>query len=234
MAQSKYQKFKIETISRSDIKNADYNPRIMDKEAKKRLKAGLKKHGLVSTLTWNKRTGNLVGGHQRLEQLDALERNKDYTLDVCVIDVDEQEEAILNVQLNNPSMQGDWDLDALADMTEQFDIDFDDMGFTKLDVDFMYDGDEKFTQLFETPEAQEVKQGLEEVKAARQAGKERMQDKNNINFYSIIVFEDEKQRTDFYKKISTPPSEEYLTVDKIMRIANKRVVIILPLKFSMQ
>lgn len=226
MAQSKYQKFKIETISRSDIKNADYNPRIMDKEAKKRLKAGLKKHGLVSTLTWNKRTGNLVGGHQRLEQLDALERNKDYTLDVCVIDVDEQEEAILNVQLNNPSMQGDWDLDALADMTEQFDIDFDDMGFTKLDVDFMYDGDEKFTQLFETPEAQEVKQGLEEVKqgleevkAARQAGKERMQDKNNINFYSIIVFEDEKQRTDFYKKISTPPSEEYLTVDKIMRIA---------------
>lgn len=220
MAQSKYQKFKIETISRSDIKNADYNPRIMDKEAKKRLKAGLKKHGLVSTLTWNKRTGNLVGGHQRLEQLDALERNKDYTLDVCVIDVDEQEEAILNVQLNNPSMQGDWDLDALADMTEQFDIDFDDMGFTKLDVDFMYDGDEKFTQLFETPEAQEVKQGLEELdKAARQAGKERMQDKNNINFYSIIVFEDEKQRTDFYKKISTPPSEEYLTVDKIMRIA---------------
>lgn len=201
MAQSKYQKFKIETISRSDIKNADYNPRIMDKEAKKRLKAGLKKHGLVSTLTWNKRTGNLVGGHQRLEQLDALERNKDYTLDVCVIDVDEQEEAILNVQLNNPSMQGDWDLDALADMTEQFDIDFDDMGFTKLDVDFMYDGDEKFTQLFETPEAQEVKQGLEELdKAARQAGKERMQDKNNINFYSIIVFEDESNAPIFTRK----------------------------------
>lgn len=219
MAQSKYQKFKVETISRADIKNADYNPRIMDKEAKKRLKDGLRKHGLVSTLTWNRRTGNLVGGHQRLEQLDALERSKDYTLDVCVIDVDEQEEAILNVQLNNPSMQGDWDLDALADMTEEFGIDFDDMGFSKTDVDFMYDGDEKFTQLFETPEAQEVKQGLEEVKAAREAGKERMQNKNNINFYSILVFEDEKQRAEFYKKISTPVCEEYLTVDKIMRIA---------------
>ena len=93
MAQSKYQKFTIATINRADIKNAEYNPRIMDKEAKKRLKAGLKKHGLVSTLTWNKRTGNLVGGHQRLEQLDALEKNKDYSLDVCVIDVDEAEEA---------------------------------------------------------------------------------------------------------------------------------------------
>lgn len=209
----------MKTLKRSELKGAEYNPRIIDKEAKKRLKKGLQKHGLVSPITWNKRTGNIVSGHQRISQLDALEKGKDYDLDVWVIDVDEQEEAILNVQLNNPSMQGDWDLDALADMTEQFDIDFDDMGFTKLDVDFMYDGDEKFTQLFETPEAQEVKQGLEEVKAARQAGKERMQDKNNINFYSIIVFEDEKQRTDFYKKISTPPSEEYLTVDKIMRIA---------------
>lgn len=218
MAQSKYQKFTIATINRADIKNAEYNPRIMDKEAKKRLKAGLKKHGLVSTLTWNKRTGNLVGGHQRLEQLDALEKNKDYSLDVCVIDVDEAEEAVLNVQLNNPSMQGEWDLEKLALMTEEFNVGFDDMGFSKLDVDFMYDGDERFTELFETPEAEEVKQGLEAVKEARQAGKERLQERNNINFYSVIVFEDEKAKADFYKKISVPLSEEYLTADKILRL----------------
>ena len=218
MANSKYQKFTVETINRADIKNADYNPRIMDKEAKKRLKAGLQKHGLVSTLTWNKRTGNLVGGHQRLEQLDALERNKDYSLDVCVIDVDESEEAILNVQLNNPSMQGEWDLDKLAYISEEFGVNFDEMGFTKLDVDFMFDGDERFTEMFETPEAQEVKTGLAEVKEARAKSKERMQEKNNINFYSILIFEDEKQRADFYKKISVPTSEEYLTVDKILRL----------------
>lgn len=216
---SKFQKGEMQTLKRSQLKGAEYNPRIIDKEAKKRLKKGLQQHGLVSPITWNKRTGNIVSGHQRISQLDALERNKDYELDVWVIDVDEAEEAILNVQMNNPSMQGDWDLDALACMTEEFGIDFDDMGFSKTDVDFMYDGDEKFTQLFETPEAQEVKQGLEEVKAAREAGKDRMQDKNNINFYSILVFEDEKQRAEFYKKISTPVSEEYLTVDKIMRIA---------------
>ena len=218
MANSKYQKFTVETISRADIKNADYNPRIIDKEAKKRLKKTLQENGLVSALTWNKRTGNLVGGHQRLEQLDALEKGKDYSLDVCVIDVDERQEAKLNVILNNPSMQGDWDLDKLAFMSEEFGIGFDDMGFSKLDVDFMFDGDERFTQLFETPEAEEVKTGLAAVKEARAAGKERMQDKNNINFYSIIIFEDEKQRADFYKKISVPASEEFITVDKILRL----------------
>lgn len=218
MANSKYQKFTVETINRADIENAEYNPRIMDKEAKKRLRAGLKKHGLVSTLTWNKRTGNLVGGHQRLEQLDALEKNKNYSLDVCVIDVDEAEEAVLNVQLNNPSMQGDWDLNKLADITEEFGIGFDEMGFSKLDVDFMFDGDERFTDMFETPEAEEVKTGLEAVKEARQAGKERLEERNNINFYSVIVFEDEAAKADFYKKINVPLSEEFLTADKVLRL----------------
>lgn len=221
MANSKYQKFTIQTINRADIKNAEYNPRIMDKEAKKRLKAGLEKHGLVSTLTWNKRTGNLVGGHQRLEQLDALEKNKDYSLDVCVIDVDEAEEAVLNVQLNNPSMQGDWDLDKLALITEDFGVGFEEMGFTPLDVDLMFDGDERFTQMFETPEAEEVKQGLAEVKEARKQAKERLEERNNINFYSVIVFESEEAKKEFYKKINVPIYEEYLTADKIYRLQDK-------------
>lgn len=215
---SRFQKGEIQTLKRSQLKGAEYNPRIIDKESKKRLKKGLQQHGLVSPITWNKRTGNIVSGHQRISQLDALEKNKDYELDVWVIDVDEAEEAVLNVQLNNPSMQGDWDLDKLAEMTEQFDVSFDDMGFSKLDVDFMYDGDERFTEMFETPEAEEVKQGLEAVKEARQAGNERMQDKNNINFYSVIVFEDEKAKAEFYRKISVPLSEEYITADKVLRL----------------
>lgn len=218
MANSKYQKFTVETIHRSEIKNADYNPRIMDKEAKKRLKKNLQENGLVSAITWNRRTGNIVGGHQRIEQLDALEKNQDYSLDVCVVDVDERQEAKLNVLLNNQSQQGEYDLDGLAMLAESFDLNFEEMGFTQLDVDFMYDGDERFTSMFDTPEAEEVKTGLAEVKAARQASKERMQEKNNINFYSIIVFQDEAQRAEFYKKISVPTSEEYLTVDKIYRL----------------
>ena len=220
MAKSKFQKYTFETISREDIKNADYNPRIMDKEAKKRLKKNLKENGLVSAITWNRRTGNVVGGHQRLEQLDSLEKNKNYSLDVCVVDVDEREEAKLNVILNNTSLQGEYDLEGLALLTEEFDVSFEEMGFTKLDIDFMYDGDERFTETFDTPEAEEVKRGLEEVKAARAAGKERLQERNNLNWYSVIVFENEEAKKAFYKQISTPISEEYLTVDKIMRIAN--------------
>lgn len=218
MANSRYQKFKVETINRSDIQNAKYNPRIMDKGAKKRLKEGLEKHGLVSAITWNKRTGNLVGGHQRLEQLDSLEKNKNYSLDVCVVDVDEREEALLNIQLNNPSMQGDWDIDKLGDIVQDFDINFDDMGFTQLDVDLMFDGDDRFSKLFEKEEVEETKDTLAQIKEARTRGKERLEDRNNINWYSVLVFENEKDREEFYKLISVPVSEEFITVDKIMRL----------------
>lgn len=222
MATSKYQHFEMQTISRSMIKNAPYNPRIMDDGAKKRLKKSIRTHGLVSALTWNKRTGNLVGGHQRLEQLDALEKSEDYELTVCVVDIDEREEAILNVQLNNPSMQGEWDLDKLVDISQDLDVSFDEFGFTQTDVDFMFDGDDRFSQLYDTPEATDAKDKIKEIKDARKAGTERLKDRNNINWYSILVFENEQARIDFYKAISVPVYEEYLTVDQIKRLLHQK------------
>ena len=222
MAKSKYQAYDTETISRDMIKNAPYNPRIMDEAAKKRLRKNIAKHGLVAALTWNRRTGNLVGGHQRLEQLDALEKTKDYDLTVCVVDVDEREEAALNVQLNNPSMQGEWDLDKLANMSEEFDLDLsEDLGFTESDIDFMFEGDDRFSQLFETKEGENMRGDLEQVKAARKESAEKLKERNNINWYTVIVFESEADRNAFMKEISIPAHEQYVTEDQVRRLLKK-------------
>lgn len=217
---SRYQSFETEIIPRSQIKNAEYNPRLMDKDAQKRLRNGIRQHGLVAPITWNKRTGNIVGGHQRLKQLDALEKSDDYSLTVAVIDVDEREEAELNVQLNNPSMQGDWDFEKLADMTEQFDLSLDDMGFSEMDIDMMFDGDERFSSLYDTPEVEDTKDKIDEVRDAREASKERLKEANNINWYTIIVFHDERERAEFHKQISIPVTEEYVTKEQVERIKN--------------
>lgn len=220
MAISRYQSFDTETISRSEIKNAPYNPRIMDAKAKKRLKANISKHGLVSSLTWNKRTGNLVGGHQRLEQLDTLEKSRDYELTVNVIDVDEREEAELNVLLNNPSMQGEWDFDKLANMTDEFGLDLkDDLGFTDTDIDLMFEGDDRFSQLFETQEGENMRGDLEAVKAARKESAEKLRERNSIDWFTVIVFENEKDRDAFMKEISIPKYEQYITEEQVRRIS---------------
>ena len=220
MARSKYQAYDTETISRDMIKNAPYNPRIMDEKAKKRLRKNIAKHGLVAALTWNKRTGNLVGGHQRLEQLDALEGQKNYDLTVCVVDVDEREEAALNVQLNNPSMQGEWDLDKLANMSEEFDLDLsEDLGFTESDIDYMFEGDDRFSQLFETKEGEHMRGDLEAVKEARKKSVENLKERNNINWFTVIVFENEEDRKRFMQEISIPIHEQYITEEQVRRIA---------------
>lgn len=215
---SKFQAFETETIDRSQIKNAPYNPRIMDKDAKKRLREGIRKHGLVSAITWNRRTGNLVGGHQRLEQLDALEKNSDYELTVCVIDVDEREEAQLNVQLNNPSMQGDWDLDKLAIMADDFSLDMEDLGFSKEDAAFLFDGDDRFTELYNTPEANQVKGELKQIKEARSQMNDKLKESGRIDFYTCIVFSSPEEREEFHRGINVPISEQYVTAEQVRRI----------------
>lgn len=137
------QSFEYGTITRDKIKTADYNPRLIDEDNLKKLTKGIREHGLVTPLVWNKRTGILVSGHQRLAAADKIYRKNDYEVPVAIIDVDEKEEKTLNVQLNNPSMQGSWDLGALADLNADG-INWDDMGFNKADIDFMYDGEIDF------------------------------------------------------------------------------------------
>lgn len=139
----KLQQFEYGTITRDKIKLADYNPRLIDDDNLKKLTKAIREHGLVTPLVWNKRTGILVSGHQRLAAADKIYRKKDYEVPVAIIDVDEKEEKTLNVQLNNPSMQGSWDLGALADLNADG-ISFDDMGFNKADIDFMFDGEVDF------------------------------------------------------------------------------------------
>lgn len=135
----------VTTIPRNKIKKADYNPRIIDDDNLKRLTKDIREHGLVTPLVWNKRTGILVSGHQRLAAMDKIHRKDDYPVPVAVIDVDEKEEKQINVQMNNPSLQGSWDLDALSNLRDDG-ISFEDMGFNKADIDFMYDGDVSFDE----------------------------------------------------------------------------------------
>ena len=111
------QKFVAKSIPRSQIELADYNPREISPEAKRRLKQSITRHGLVEPLVWNERTGRLVGGHQRLAILDELHKGKDFEVPVCAIDVDDIEERKLNVILNNEAAQGAFNLDKLAELS---------------------------------------------------------------------------------------------------------------------
>lgn len=215
---SKYDRGNPEVISRKDIKNAPYNPRQIDHESAERLRSSLSEHGLVDLPIWNKRTGNLVGGHQRIKQLDALEGNKTYEVMVNVVDIDEREEAQLNVQLNNADLMGDWDFAKLADMATDFDLTFEDMGFSDMSVDMMFDGDDRFSALLDNDDVNGVECDMGEIKAARQRIREDNADQNSVNFYATIVFRDETAKKRFMQAISVNTWEQYITLEQALRL----------------
>ena len=54
----------------SDLKAAEYNPRKINKEQLDMLKKAMKKFGDLSGIVFNRKTGNLIGGHQRVKIFD--------------------------------------------------------------------------------------------------------------------------------------------------------------------
>lgn len=205
--QSKYQKFDTETISRNEIKGAEYNPRQISEDAKKRLRKMIAKHGLVQPLVWNRRTGNLVAGHQRLEALDTLEKSHDYVLQVAVVDVNEREERILNVQLNNPSMQGDWDLDKLMELTNDAGIAPDEFGFSNGDIAVLF-GDERLDEIIcDTQDVADAKEKIQEIKNAKKENMEKLKEQSAADFYFTVVCETEKQKKSILQKLGVPDWE---------------------------
>jgi|SaaInlStandDraft_5_1057022.scaffolds.fasta_scaffold38165_3 hypothetical protein len=85
--------------------SADYNPREIDEEAKSGLSLSIDKFGYVQNLIFNKRTKNMVSGHQRLVALKEEGYDK---VDVLVVDLDEEKEKELNVLMNTSTITGDF------------------------------------------------------------------------------------------------------------------------------
>lgn len=96
----------------AELRDAEYNPRAISDEALHGLRASMERFGLVQPVIWNKRTGNVVGGHQRLKVLrdEGVEHTS-----VVVVDLSDVDERAANISLNNPSITGEFTdgLDAL-------------------------------------------------------------------------------------------------------------------------
>lgn len=63
--------------------------------------------------------------------------------------------------------------------------------------------------------------GLEKVKDVRAQGVERLKEKNGIDQYTVVAFENEKDRDTFMKEISVPKYEQYVTADQVRRLEGR-------------
>lgn len=102
----------IEKKNTAELLPAEYNPRKDlkpgDSEYEK-LKRSIEQFGYVEPVIWNKTTGRVVGGHQRLKVLQDMGITE---VDCVVVELSEDKEKALNIALNKIS--GEWDKEKLA------------------------------------------------------------------------------------------------------------------------
>lgn len=102
----------IEKIEISRLNPAEYNPRkdLQPGDAEyEKLKRSMAQFGYVEPVIWNKNTGKVIGGHQRLKILVDMGLKE---VDCVVVEMDEEREKALNIALNK--INGEWDTDKLA------------------------------------------------------------------------------------------------------------------------
>lgn len=107
----------------SELKPAPYNPRTIDQKSFDGLQMSIETFGDLSGITYNRRTGHLVSGHQRVQVLSmnggdlkikysgkdsthgVIEYDK-MTFAVRIVDWDENTEKMANIAANNPAIAG--------------------------------------------------------------------------------------------------------------------------------
>lgn len=160
-------------------------------------------------------------------------RKDDYELTVCVVDLTPEDEVKANIQLNNPSIQGEWDVDMLGEIKLSFpEIDFvEDLGFEKPELDFMFDGQEDTT----SPEIKETEASIDQIMKIKEMKKDYRKQTKALNengeadwvvdkddYYLTIAFPDNKSKWDFMRLIHKQKEAKYIMFSDMESIIIKK------------
>lgn len=198
------QKFTTETLDRRLLKNAEYNPRVMTAAERRKLREGLKALGLLEPLVWNRLSGNLVGGHQRISILDAIHGSPEYLLTVSVVELTGKQEIEANVLLNNQAAQGQTDLGKLEDLMRKHKLDLPAMGWDQADMYRLFGEGGTPGAAAEAPTSEEAKKEVEkaverilELDKSTEDAKAAAVARDNGDFYMVVVFKTYEDRLAF-------------------------------------
>ena len=210
-------------IKRSLIHIAAYNPRKKNPKVVEALKKNFKTVGFLGGICWNKTTGNLIGGHKRLEAMDLIfnydgSKAKDYDVKVEQIELDLKTEKEQNIFLNNKNVQGETDFELLADILP--DINWEVAGLTDYDIQLVESLVPNFTSGNNNeikndieaikPVKEKVHKTKEQVKADKQKIKSDIGDKQQP-FYFTVTFDSFMDKSEFLEGLGINGDQVFIT-----------------------
>ena len=215
---SQYVKFTTKIVHRSKLKNAPYNPRTISDEARAKLKRNIIKTGLIEPPIWNKKTGNIVGGHQRLSVLDTLHKTKDYYLPVAMVSFSLKKEKEQNIFLNNAETQGDFDIEKLGAMFKEG-INVENTGFNNEDIYKIF-GDSP--QIHQPEQLEAMSETIKRITEEHDKKVKEKMERDNPEFYSILIFPSYKMRKKFTDLLNLSDNR-YINGKKVYQIIKKTI-----------
>lgn len=105
------QRIQVEYVGPETLLFADYNPRIMDDEARKRLGDGIEEFGMVIPILARREDRLILGGHQRTRH--ALDHGIAEVPVIFLVGISDRRAKALNVLLNNENAMGRYDYEKL-------------------------------------------------------------------------------------------------------------------------
>jgi len=122
--------WKVKKVKLANIKPFPGNPRTISKKAQEGLRKSIERFGYVEPIVWNERTGHILGGHQRYAIL--IEKGVEEAT-MVVVDLSPEEEAAVNITLNNPKIEGEFD-DTVLDLLKSLEGDTEAFSDLRLDA----------------------------------------------------------------------------------------------------
>jgi hypothetical protein len=206
-------------INRSQISFAPYNPRKKNQKVIDALKKNFKKVGFLGGIVWNETSGNIVGGHKRVEALDLLngyDGKNDYEIKVEKVNLDDKTEKEQNIFLNNKRVQGEMDYEMLAKILPDIDVEL--AGLDEYDVslvksivpDFNFGSNDEIKQDLSEIDYNEKKNSIKDLKKDLKKGIS----KNQQDFYFVVTFQSYDEKAEFLESIGINGDDIYLTSEK--------------------
>lgn len=219
-------------------RGADYNPRKITKPEIDRLKKAIEEFGDLGGIVFNRRTGRLVGGHQRIkvipkdaiiEKTELSERSRTGTVahgfiiidgekySYREVDWDETKEKAANIAAN--AHGGDWDEEKLGELLKElssdvnFDIDL--TGFTLAEVYQTIGGD----PVHDT--AERLMTIADQLRKSREIFHEvqkKLEETDDIlDSYLVVVFRNSQERKKFTDALGFPDNR-YIDGRELQRV----------------
>jgi len=124
----------IVNVKISELKFAEYNPRVMSEEEFNNLLYSIKTYGLVEPVVVNRKNNEIIGGHMRVRACINLGWE---TIPVIYVDLDDVNAKKLNLALNKIS--GDWDYDKLTTLISELQkiTSIEEIGFSEHELELL-------------------------------------------------------------------------------------------------